>query len=211
MRRLVLIVLFAAVSVGAWAQTPDKEILSKEEMMSRISALEAQSAPHLDTVTAVVFNEEYITGTLWVNDFADMMKAMQERPMDTTGWEDTLEWLLPESDKDSAQLAEASAAGIYIDVKADGNAYGKYVQRFKSHGFNSGANETEMSGMKLFEARNAEGNRQGAVLRYEDGSLTVSIETSMTDEELMNEIKGKQSGNRQKLENEFEALLNEYL
>ncbi len=190
--------MLTLLSVGMWAQTTD------DELMRKALAMEAKYVSTLDTVKAVIFNEDFITDTYWKSEFSTIMS---DRPMDTTGWEQTLSWLLPDDEKDVAKLSEASAEGIYIDVQSTGNTYEKYVRRLKAHGYTSDASESGMDGTKLFEARNTEGNRQCAVMRYDDGSLTVSIEPSLTDEELKNHNKKSLEDK----EEEFDDLLKDYL
>lgn len=190
--------MLTLLSVGMWAQTTD------DELMRKALTLEAQAITHLDTVEVVIFNEDFITDTFVKYE---LPQDEQERPMDTTGWEGTLSWLLPDNEKNNAKLLEASAEGIIIEVQPASNAYTKYVQRLKAHGYTSDASESEMEETKLYEARNTEGNRQCAVIRLNDGSLTVSIEPSLTDEDLKNSI-NKSHNNK---DDEFEKLLNEFL
>lgn len=208
MRRIGLIILLTLIAVSALAQSQD------DRLKREADAREAEISAILDTVAVTIFNEDYITGILWKNDFADMMKALSEMqiPMDTSGWEDVLSWLLPDDEKDVAKLSIASAEGVSISVRDAGDVYGKYIQRFRSHGFTCDVKVSEVYGMKMFEARNANGDRQCAVVNMGDGNYNVSIEKILTDAEVQADLK-KRTGEfqREAKEAEYEELMKQYL
>lgn len=208
MRRTGLIILLTLISMSALAQSED------DRLKREADALEAEISAILDTVAVTIFNEDYITGTLWKNDFADMMKALSEMqiPMDTSGWEDVLAWLLPDNEKDVARLGVASAEGLTVNVRDAGDVYGKYIQRFRSHGFSYDVKVTKMYGVKMFEARNDKGDRQCAVVDMGDGNYSVSVEKAVSDAEMQAELK-KRTGEAQReaKEAEYEELMKQFL
>lgn len=208
MRRTGLIILLTLISMSALAQSDD------DRLKREIDAREAEVSSILDTVSVTIFNEDYITGTLWKNDFADMMKVLSEMqiPMDTSGWEDVLAWLLPDNEKDVARLSVASEEGISINVQDAGDVYGKYIQRFRSHGFSYDVNVTKMYGVKMFEARNDKGDRQCAVVDMGDGNYSVSVEKAVSDAEMQAEFKNRTGeAQREAKEAEYEELMKKFL
>jgi len=100
-------------------------------------------------------------------------------------------WILPKglTEKDIMDT-ENGDLHIYLTSYPD-SEFDALVSRFKAHGFTNIVSDEVALGYKMWEARNAAGNRQAAVIRTGAGKFQVSIEKCQSDEEVMMEMMKK--------------------
>lgn len=179
MRKLILLALFAFAPVVLSAQT-------SEDLRREIERYERAASQVLDTVSVYRFDASYIGEELWVNDFAQYYQSNQEPDGE---WAAALKWMLPEGLVDGKDSMEVSDESISIDLfgRTDVN-FSKLAQRLKAHGFTADANEETAFGVHLYEAHNAEGNRQCAVSDFGNNHYQITIEKCQTDEEVMRSL-----------------------
>ncbi|MCQ2148586.1 MAG: hypothetical protein MJZ16_13900 [Bacteroidales bacterium] len=111
-------------------------------------------------------------------------------------------WLLPEGGSKDTSI-RVMGKDLLIEMKKGSDAkYDEFVSRLKAHGFTEPVSDGVQSGMKMWEARTADGKKQCAVMQNGE-KISVSIEK-------VEKIPSPDSIKEDK-EEEFDDLLKDYL
>lgn len=97
-------------------------------------------------------------------------------------------WLAPDGLKED-DYVEVNNGDVHVDLNGyPETTFQKYVDLFKAHGFTDVQTDDTSFGYRMWEARNAAGNRQCCIVRMGAGKFQVSIEKCLTDEEVMESL-----------------------